>query len=206
MAALRDSTGNLPKDVADTLLADPLLVDQVVGILLEEHFPESLHEDIVQAVGLTLPGRAVVNQYDPRAPIVRRRDPRFRANVLRAYEHRCAVTGFQAALSGSYFGCEAAHVQWHAYDGPDSVDNGLALEPTLHKLFDAGAWSLTDDRRVLVSAEFTGSDSAVDRIRSRHGERLREPLRGELPLAVDYIRWHREAEFGGVFRGPGLGL
>jgi predicted restriction endonuclease len=33
---------------------------------------------------------------------------------------------------------------------PSTVANGLALTPTLHKLFDHGAWSLDDSRRVIV--------------------------------------------------------
>ena len=97
-------------------------------------------------------------------------------------------------------------MRWHAYDGPDEIANGIALEPTLHKLFDAGAWSLTDDRRILVSKDFTGSDSAVERLRSYHGKPLRSPLPGESPVSVDYIRWHRETEKGGVFRAPALPL
>ena len=60
-------------------------------------------------------------------------------------------------------------MQWHAYYGPDIVANGIALEPTIHKLFDAGACSLTDDRRILVSANYTGSDEAVARLRAHHG-------------------------------------
>jgi putative restriction endonuclease len=124
--------------------------------------------------------------------------------VLRAYEHRCAVTGFQAALGGSYFGCEAAHVKWHAYEGPDTLENGLAMEPTLHKLFDAGAWSLTDDRRILVSADFTGTDEAVMKIRGLHGQPLRDPQPGMPLVSVEFIRWHREKGHGGVFRQPAL--
>jgi putative restriction endonuclease len=126
--------------------------------------------------------------------------------VLRAYEYRCAASGFRVALGGSYFGCEAAHVRWHACDGPDTVDNGLSLEPTLHKLFDAGAWSLTDDRRIIVSKELTGNDSVVARIRNLHGKPLADPLPGEPRIAVPFIRWHREKGHGGVFRSPALPL
>ncbi|MDJ0909809.1 MAG: HNH endonuclease [Woeseiaceae bacterium] len=136
----------------------------------------------------------------------RRRDPAFRERVLRAYEHQCAVTGFRAALGGSFFGCEAAHVRWHACQGPDTVDNGICVEPTLHKLLDAGAWSLTDDRRILVSSDFTGSSSAISRLRDLHGQPLRTPLTDEDRLSVEYIQWHREPDLGGVFRGPHLPL
>lgn len=87
-----------------------------------------------------------------------------------------------------------------------AVDNGLAIEPTLHKLLDAGAWTLTDDRRVLVSAELTGSDETVSRIRSLHGQPVRSPLPGVPPVSVEYIRWHRDEKLGGVFRHPALPL
>lgn len=206
MAGLRATSGHLPEVYANALLSSKSLVNTVVQMILDGHFPESLHEDILAAVGLTsLTAEGVAEEQDPYG-IVRRRDPRFRELVLRAYEHRCAVTGFQAALGGSYFGCEAAHVKWHAYEGPDTVENGLAMEPTLHKLFDAGAWSLTDDRRVLVSADFTGSDEAVAKIRSLHGRPLREPQPGMPLVSIEYIRWHREKELGGVFRQPALQL
>jgi len=114
------------------------------------------------------------------------------------------MTGFRAALGGNYFGVEAAHVQWHAFDGDDTLTNGMALNPLMHVLFDRGAWSLTDERRVIVSAEFTGSDEATHRLRALHGKPLREPLPGFAPVSVESIRWHREADLGGVFRAPGL--
>ena len=209
MEALRSSSGHLTDDFAEALLASPGLAQAVIRILLDEHFPESLHEDILASVGLEWPQSTDVDRVadgDRVTYTARRRDPKFRREVLKAYEHRCAVTGFQIALGGTYFGCEAAHVQWHAYGGPDSVDNGFAVEPTLHKLFDAGAWTMTDERRVLVSAELTGADATVQRIRSLHGEAMRAPLSGASAVSVEYIRWHREADLGGVFKHPALPL
>ncbi|MET0028796.1 MAG: phosphorothioated DNA-binding restriction endonuclease [Candidatus Thiodiazotropha sp.] len=205
MASLRASSGHLIPEVSKLLISHKNQIPKIVHALLSKHFPESLHEDIAAATGLS----TVLNDCIAEASVQygrSKRDPRFRDQVLRAYEHRCAVTGFRAALGGSYFGCEAAHVKWHAYFGPDTVENGLSLEPTMHKLFDAGAWMLTDDRRVLVSAEFTGSDTAIARLREHHGKPIRDPLPGERPVSMEYIRWHREPDYGGVFRGPALKL
>lgn len=203
MDGLRASTGHLKPALAAALVADRKFVDQVVQTLLDLHFPESLHADICAALGLQWPREGLLTDSVPR---LRRRDPAFRDHVLRAYEHRCAAGGFGVALGGSSFGCEAAHIRWVAYDGPDTVDNGIALEPTLHKLFDAGAWSLTDDRRILVSADLTGESETIQRIRALHGQPLREPLPGHPPIALDFIRWHRTEQQGGVFRTPPLPL
>ncbi len=207
LGALKETVGGFRPEWYSALRENPRLVEEVARRLLGGHFPESLHAGLLAAVGLDLDSKRT--RTEPEGTVVKERpsrDPDFPRDVLRAYEHRCAVTGFRAALGGSYFGVEAAHVKWHAYGGPDEVENGLVLNPLLHVLFDRGAWSLTDDRRVLVSVEFTGSDEAERTVRSLHGRELRAPLAGHEPVAVEYIQWHREPDRGGVFRAPALQL
>jgi putative restriction endonuclease len=206
MSALRLTTGHLADEFAKELKADSAFLRTVVSAILDDHFEESLYEDILAAVGLRLPLVDRVAEAVDYSVKRKPRDPKFRENILRAYEHRCAATGFRAALRGQYFGCEAAHIKWHACDGPDLVANGFAVEPTLHKLFDAGAWTLTDDYRILVSAEFTGGDETTARVRGLHGNPLRAPIDGEPRPSVEYIRWHRERQLGGVFKPPALPL
>ena len=76
----------------------------------------------------------------------------------------------------------------------------------MHKLFDAGVWSLTDDRRVLVSSDLTGADETTKELRNLHGNPIGAPLPGFAVVAVEFIRWHREPQHGGVFRAPALPL
>jgi len=201
---LRNTTGNLIPELIDYLVDDPAFSDEIIQAVLHTYFSETLFEELLSSIGLDLVPDAV-SEPSVVQP-TRTRDPSFRPRVLQAYEYRCAVTGFQAALGKSYFGCEAAHVRWHAYDGPDLIENGISLEPTMHKLFDVGAWALTDDRRVIVSADFTGSDYALEKLRSLHGKSISAPAPGNSLLGEKYIRWHREADQGGIFRTPGLPL
>ena len=56
----------------------PSLIHDIAHALLAQHFPETMHDDILSAVGLFI-GM-------PRA--ARRRDPEFRGKVIAAYEHR----------------------------------------------------------------------------------------------------------------------
>ncbi|ESA37381.1 restriction endonuclease [Leptolyngbya sp. Heron Island J] len=205
-SGLRKSSGRFPSRVLQCFQEDKNFAKQVVTIILNQHFPESLHEDILSAVGITFPTINKAQEQSGTYLNTKKRDPKFRERILRAYEYQCALTGFRAALSGAYFGCEAAHVQWHAYGGPDNVDNGLCLEPTMHKLFDAGAWTLSDEHQVLVSEHFTGSDSAIDRLRALHGQTIRSPLPGQPKISRRYMRWHRNRNEGGVFREPALPL
>src|SRR5262249_24164345 len=119
-------------DVQAALRGDPSLVTDIAARLLERHFPESIHSDVLQAVGLTL----------GTTPIDRKRDPRFRQKVLIAYEWRCAVCGFDVRLGTVSIALDAAHIRWHHAGGPDTEVNGLALCVLHHKTFDLGAFTL----------------------------------------------------------------
>ena len=87
-------------EVYERLLSDPALIAEAAELLLRRSFPPSLHEDILEEVGLTLESAAV-------GP----RDPRFRAEVIMAYERRCAVCGFDLKVGVTDFGVEAAHIK-----------------------------------------------------------------------------------------------
>ena len=178
------------------LLGNTELVAQAAELLLQGHFPESLHDDIRDAVGL----RAEWVVRDAPAPA---RDPGFRSAVLRAYERRCAVCDYDIRLGDDLLGLEAAHIRWHAAGGPDEVNNGLALCGFHHKALDRGAWGLESFRegfRIVVSSDVHGQSAALHWLRDFHGERLRRPLSShDLPLP-EYVRWHRSQ----VFRRPAL--
>ena len=204
--AIRNSSGRLSDDLIELIESDPSSVLTIVDMILEEHFAPSIHQDIADAVGLTLPNPTGVRERSLVVTRARYRDPNFRIMVMAAYEYKCAATGFRAALGGSYTGCEAAHIKLHSNNGPDTVTNGIVLEPTMHKLFDLGAWALTDDRRILISRGFTGSNAAVEKVRSLHGKAIRCPLPGEPKIDIEFIKWHREPDFGGIFRAPALSL
>ncbi len=162
------------------------LVRRLAHILLDAHFPESVHEDILDATGLgDLP------------PESGRRDPAFRERVLVAYEWRCAICSFDVRLRNTSLGLDAAHIMWHQAGGPDRVENGLALCALHHKLFDRGAFTLTTQRRVLLSEALHGSDGFPELLRW-HGSALRPPQNLEWVPRPEFIEWHRAQ----VFHGP----
>jgi putative restriction endonuclease len=114
-------------DVQAALTADPGLAASIATRILELHFPPSYQEDILNAVGLTLDAGAGR----------KKRDPAFRQTVLKAYEYRCAVYGFDVRLGTASIALEAAHIRWHQAGGPDAENNGLALCVLYHKTFAA---------------------------------------------------------------------
>lgn len=203
--ALRASgaRGSLAPELRAALARDPGLLGRMAHLLLDLHFPPSLHAEISAAVGLELAAAdgAVGGQVDGDAG--RRRDARMREAVLVAYEHRCAFCGFDGSLGRVPVGLESAHVRWWAYAGPDDLSNGLCLCSLHHKLFDLGALGLDRDRRILVSRHFIGrGGTARGQVLDLAGRPVLGPQRGSAQVAVEHITWHTSQVFRGEARVP----
>lgn len=182
-----EAAGGLPERYDALLRRKPGLVATAARSILSAHFPESLYDDLVAAVGLDLA-----------AGLPAQRDPAFRSMVLLAYEYRCAVCGFKAAMENRLFGVEAAHVKWHSHNGPSMLANGIGLCTLHHKAFDLGVIGLTDDDRVLVSARFNGNDEAAHHFLPHAGRELLGPQPGHPRPALEFKKWHLE----NCFKGP----
>lgn len=185
-------------DVLHALKQDPNLLAEVSRRLLEAHFPESIHADILATVGLNLvdtrKARSEQGEYG-----VRHRDPGFRERVLRAYEYRCCVCGYDLRLGQVSIGLEAAHIKWFQAGGPDTENNGLALCALHHKIFDLGAFTILPDTYTLVFSQHVNAGGQTkDTYLSRHGKPLIRPQSpGYLP-DKPFLDWHQEQ----VFKAP----
>lgn len=186
----RDATGGFSPALAAVLRSRPSLLNEAARVVLEGNFPESLHSDILDAVGFQW--QALTDR-----PIARR-SPEFRKTVLRIYECRCAMCGFNARLGNSNMGVEAAHVRWHSAGGPDAPENGVCLCSLHHKAFDSGALTVDADLRIQVSEHLTGAGPIVESMLALAGTPLARPLRGQRTVEQTFAEWHGRY----VFKGP----
>lgn len=182
--------GGFPQPLAEVLAARPALVRRAARELLDRHFPESFHAELLAETNLEVAASA--------RPTSRSRDPRFRDEVMQAYGYRCAVCGFDGALDGHAAALDAAHIRWHCYEGPSIVANGLCLCPLHHRALDLGAIGITPERRIAVSARVHGGDVVQELLLRYHGEPLRKPQPRYLPAGFEFVSWHTER----VFRAP----
>ena len=79
------------------------------------------------------------------------RDASFRKLVCEAYDDRCAVTRLRIINGGGRSEVQAAHIQPVEANGPDLVQNGLALSATAHWLFDRHLITIAPDFRLVVA-------------------------------------------------------
>ena len=185
----RYGIGGFPEFIAYQLQKDPKLTFEIVQNLLDAHFPFSYHEDILQTVGLPL-----------RLQIPQSRLPNFRENVLRAYNYRCAVCGFDVKLRHQPVALEASHIKWHRAGGPDTEVNGLALCSLHHKLFDRGVFTLSAKLEVLVSEYANGSVGFEEWLMKFHGKEIHFPQRSTYRPHENFTEWHLKEVFKGPYR------
>lgn len=189
---LRLAHAGFTAPIHNFLRDNPTVVNRLAARLLDQHFATSLHEDILGAVKMPwTPTQTVSN---------RTRDPRFRREILRIYDGRCAICGYDGRISGRSIGVEAAHVQWHSAAGPDTPENGLALCALHHKALDHGAVGIDESRRVLVSQRYRESNALGSvGVLAFQGNELAQPISGpSYAVAKRFAAWHLSE----VFRGP----
>jgi putative restriction endonuclease len=118
------------------------------------------------------------------------RDRVFRRVVLRAYDERCAMTGLKIINGGGRAEVDAAHIWPVQHNGPDIVNNGIALSGTAHWMFDRGLIGLSDELEILVSRQ-VNDVASVQAFINKSG-RATPPCRPADRPHPHFLRWHRE--------------
>jgi putative restriction endonuclease len=118
------------------------------------------------------------------------RDRVFRRVVLQAYDFRCSITGLRLINGGGRAEVDAAHIKPVQANGPDAINNGLALSGTAHWMFDRGLIALQDDLQIMISRHVNDPES-VRGLLNKTGSALL-PLRASDRPHPHFLSWHRE--------------
>ncbi len=186
--------GRFPEQMENVLDRHSELIAEISQALMDAHFPDTLHDDILLAVNLEpelLRGEHVI-------PVKRKRDPYFRRDVVRAYENRCGVCGFDTYVANRLVGVDAAHVKWHQANGDDDVTNGIALCALHHRLLDGGAFSFepnSGDLFLIVAEDARGGTGFQDWLMRYHRKPIATPFHPENRIAEANIVWHKKEVF-----------
>jgi predicted restriction endonuclease len=115
---------------------------------------------------------------------LRRGQPKFRNNLLTAYEGKCAVTG--TAIEDVL---EAAHIIPYNGISTNHVCNGLLLRSDIHDLFDLGLLSINPETLEVYCCEQIKKDSMY---RELNGKKIRVPSQSHLQPNYEALRRHFE--------------
>jgi len=126
------------------------------------------------------------------------RTARFRVDVVAAYCHTCALTGYRITTISGHSIVDAAHIHQFAKSRNDDPQNGIALCKNAHWLFDLGLWSIDDDYRVIVADEaFDENCPTQESMKLMIGRKLILPRDVNLWPIAENLVWHRTKCFVG---------
>ncbi|MFN3194261.1 MAG: HNH endonuclease [Aureliella sp.] len=125
------------------------------------------------------------------------RSARFRVDVVAAYCHTCALTGYRITTVTGHSIVDAAHIHQFAKSRNDDPQNGIALCKNAHWLFDLGLWSIDENYCVIVAKQaFSEECPHQESLSEMNGRLLRLPVYEHLWPSPKNLRWHRETVFG----------
>jgi putative restriction endonuclease len=116
----------------------------------------------------------------------------FRVLVTDVYQRRCAVTQERTLPA-----LDAVHIKPFGKSGPHSVSNGILFRSDIHKLFDTGYVTISDDYHFKVSKRIKEEFENGRDYYAMHGRSLYLPPDKGLRPGSEFISWHNE----NVYRG-----
>jgi putative restriction endonuclease len=182
------------------LLGDAAFRSALRRLLIVTYFPSSEQialfaalgfENAVNSLGLDKQAQAL-----PVYRLAREtgRSARFKNQVVSGYRFTCALTGYRITTAEQLGIVEAAHIHALSSSRNNDSDNGLALTPTAHALFDLGLWSVSDDLRIVVkpAKDFTEETPAGGFSLRGYGGRPLHLFEGvKLRPNRTHLAWHR---------------
>ena len=160
---------------------------RVVDSILNEWWPESLHGDIREDLGL--------DRLDSRRRA--QRDRQFTIDVLENFRYSSAFCGFHAVLNRIATGIDAAHVHWRSLRGPDDVENGIALCKLHHWAFDKGILGINDQEHICIADVFSAQHDGGLPLESLVNRSLAVQPRNKA-IAKRFLDWHRNNVYLGA--------
>jgi putative restriction endonuclease len=115
----------------------------------------------------------------------------FKRKIPELYEYRCAITGLRVQNRRAVNLIDACHIVPWADSFDDTISNGIALCPNMHRAFDRGLISIAADHSVLVAPDLLESASS-HAIRPFAGKRLMLPNEKRHWPAPENLARHRE--------------
>jgi putative restriction endonuclease len=116
----------------------------------------------------------------------------FRVSVTSIYQHRCVVTGERTLPI-----LDAAHIRPYEEGGEHDVTNGLLLRTDIHRLFDKGYVTISQDGRFEVGQRLKADFENGRHYYAMHGQPLAPPRDSNSKPSRAAVDWHQQHRFLG---------
>jgi putative restriction endonuclease len=116
----------------------------------------------------------------------------FKREIPKIYNHTCAISGLRISAVANVSMVDACHIVPFSEGYDDTLTNGIALCPNLHRAFDRGLISISDDYTILVNKNFVENQRSAFNISQFAGKQVFLPFAEDLFPSLANIAIHRK--------------
>ena len=118
----------------------------------------------------------------------------FKKTIPKIYDFTCCITGMKIQSSHNVQMIDACHIYPFSLSGDDTVTNGIALSPTLHRAFDRGLITINSDFIVRVSPTIDEEESDF-KLSQFAGRQITLPEKEKYYPSQESLSWHNKEVF-----------
>ncbi|UJH90389.1 HNH endonuclease [Antarcticibacterium sp. 1MA-6-2] len=118
----------------------------------------------------------------------------FKKTIPKIYDYTCCITGMKIQSSHSLQMIDACHIFPFSLSGDDTVTNGIALSPTLHRAFDRGLITINSNFLVRVSPSIEEFNSRFT-LSQFDGQQIILPEKVKYFPSQESLQWHNKEVF-----------
>lgn len=118
----------------------------------------------------------------------------FKREIPKIYNNTCCISGMRIDATVNVSMIDACHIVPFSVSYDDTVSNGIALCPNLHRAFDRGLIGINENYKVVVSALFK-EDKTSYSIRAFEGREINLPTIKYYSPLMENLYWHMKNVF-----------
>jgi len=115
----------------------------------------------------------------------------FKKEIPKIYNYTCSISGLRIDALSNISMVDACHIVPFSESYNDTVTNGIALCPNLHRAFDRGLISINNNHKVIISKEFSESSDSNYGVKQFEGKRILLPDNEKYFPSLESLNSHR---------------
>lgn len=120
----------------------------------------------------------------------------FKREIPKIYNNTCCISGMKIDAIITVSMIDACHIIPFSKSFDDTITNGIALCPNLHRAFDRGLIGVDKGYKVIVSKVFK-EDETIYSLRSFKGKEILFPHQKNFYPSLKNFEWHKQNIFKG---------
>lgn len=117
----------------------------------------------------------------------------FKREIPKIYNNTCCITGMRIDSTINISMIDACHIIPFSASYDDTITNGIALCPNLHRAFDRGLISINENYEVIISGSRIFKEETSDYgIRKFEGKQILLPDKAEYSPSQHNLSWHNK--------------